>query len=122
MVSAPPRLLDPPREINYVKLGEDLILSCVAEGNPPPRIEWFKDSGRLVDVLGLGIGKGGGKTGSQGQGRPRVRIANDGMELRISDIQAEDLGDYTCLAKNDVHPHASALSRVMLAGEIFASI
>jgi hypothetical protein len=98
--------VEPPRQDNYVKLGESIILSCVAEGTPTPAIEWFKEAQHL-DPARLAMSPKG----------KRVKIANQGMELRVTDIRQEDLGDYTCMAKNGVPPHASSIARIMLAGK-----
>lgn len=70
-----------PDDVVYVSLGDPIILSCLAEGTPVPEILWYRDN-ELV------------------QTSPSLAVANDGTELRISSIRQEDIGDYTCAAKN----------------------
>ncbi|XP_032791333.2 protein turtle isoform X2 [Daphnia magna] len=80
-VHAPPRFTMTPDDVVYVSLGDPIILSCLAEGTPVPEILWYRDN-ELV------------------QTSPSLAVANDGTELRISSIRQEDIGDYTCAAKN----------------------
>lgn len=42
-------------------------------------------------------------------------IFNDGTELRISNIRHEDIGDYTCIARNG-EGQVSHTARVIIAG------
>ena len=70
-----------PEDVVYVSLGDPIILSCLAEGTPVPEILWYRDN-ELVHTS------------------PSLAVANDGTELRISSIRQEDIGDYTCAAKN----------------------
>lgn len=65
----------------YVSLGDPIILSCLAEGTPAPEILWYREN-ELVHTS------------------PLLAVVNDGTELRISSIRQEDVGDYTCTAKN----------------------
>lgn len=44
-----------------------------------------------------------------------VGIFNDGTELRISTIRHEDIGDYTCIARNG-EGQVSHTARVIIAG------
>lgn len=44
-----------------------------------------------------------------------VGIFNDGTELRISTIRSEDIGDYTCIARNG-EGQVSHTARVIIAG------
>lgn len=44
-----------------------------------------------------------------------VGIFNDGTELRISNIRTEDIGDYTCIARNG-EGQISNTARVLIAG------
>lgn len=70
-----------PEDVVYVSLGDPIILSCLAEGTPVPEILWYRDN----DLV---------------QTSASLAVANDGTELRISSIRQEDIGDYTCVAKN----------------------
>lgn len=44
-----------------------------------------------------------------------VGVFNDGTELRISTIRDEDIGEYTCNARNG-EGHVSHTARVIIAG------
>lgn len=44
-----------------------------------------------------------------------VGIFNDGTELRISTIRSEDIGDYTCIARNG-EGQVTHTARVIIAG------
>lgn len=80
-MTAPPRFTMTPDDVVYVSLGDPIILSCLAEGTPVPEILWYRDS-ELVHTTAALV------------------VANDGTELRISSIRQDDIGDYTCTAKN----------------------
>ncbi|VVC89955.1 unnamed protein product [Leptidea sinapis] len=95
-VHAPPRFSITPEEIIYVNLGDAIILNCQAEGTPTPEILWYKDA-NPVEPSGT------------------VGIFNDGTELRISNIRHEDIGDYTCIARNG-EGQVSHTARVIIAG------
>lgn len=82
----------------YVNLGDAIILNCQAEGTPTPEILWYKDA-NPVEPNGRDVG-----------------IFNDGTELRLSTIKNEDIGDYTCIARNG-EGQISHTARVIIAGE-----
>lgn len=81
----------------YVNLGDAIILNCQAEGTPSPEILWYKDANPVEPSSTIGI-------------------FNDGTELRISTIKNEDIGDYTCIARNG-EGQISHTARVIIAGE-----
>ncbi|XP_065214035.1 protein turtle isoform X3 [Planococcus citri] len=95
-VHAPPRFVVTPEEIIYVNLGDAIILNCQADGTPAPEIVWFKDEHPVDPSTTTGI-------------------FNDGTELRISSIRHEDIGDYTCIARNG-EGQISHTARVIIAG------
>ncbi|XP_062549189.1 protein turtle isoform X2 [Armigeres subalbatus] len=95
-VHAPPRFSVTPEDIIYVNLGDSIILNCQADGTPTPEILWYKDA-IPVDPSST------------------VGIFNDGTELRISTIRHEDIGDYTCIARNG-EGQVSHTARVIIAG------
>lgn len=97
-VHAPPRFVVTPEEIIYVNLGDAIILNCEADGTPSPEIVWFKDE-HPVDPSPTGT----------------IGIFNEGTELRISSIRHEDIGDYTCIARNG-EGQISHTARVIIAG------
>ncbi|XP_031622823.1 protein turtle isoform X2 [Contarinia nasturtii] len=95
-VHAPPRFSVTPEDIVYVNLGDSIILNCQAEGTPTPEILWYKDANPVDPSSTVGI-------------------FNDGTELRISTIRHEDIGDYTCIARNG-EGQVSHTARVIIAG------
>ncbi|XP_025831527.1 LOW QUALITY PROTEIN: protein turtle [Agrilus planipennis] len=95
-VHAPPRFVVTADDIIYVNLGDAIILNCQAEGNPIPEIVWYKDANPV-------------------EPSPTIGIFNDGTELRLSNIRHEDIGDYTCIARNG-EGQISHTSRVIIAG------
>lgn len=76
--------------------GDAIILNCQAEGTPTPEILWYKDENPVEPSATIGI-------------------FNDGTELRISNIRHEDIGDYTCIARNG-EGQVSHTARVIIAG------
>lgn len=98
MFAAPPRFSMTPDDMIYVNLGDAIILNCQAEGTPTPEILWYKDA-NPVEPNGRDVG-----------------IFNDGTELRLSKIKNEDIGDYTCIARNG-EGQISHTARVVIAGE-----
>ena len=94
---APPRFVVTPEEIIYVNIGDAIILNCQADGTPKPEIVWFKDE-HPVDLI------------------PPTGIFNEGTELRIGQIKPEDIGDYTCIARNG-EGQISHTARVIVAGK-----
>nr|XP_029720285.1 protein turtle-like isoform X9 [Aedes albopictus] len=95
-VHAPPRFSVTPEDIIYVNLGDSIILNCQADGTPTPEILWYKDANPVDPSSTVGI-------------------FNDGTELRISTIRHEDIGDYTCIARNG-EGQVSHTARVIIAG------
>ncbi|XP_048505333.1 protein turtle isoform X4 [Athalia rosae] len=95
-VHAPPRFSITPEDVIYVNLGDAIILNCQAEGTPTPEIFWYKDA-NPVEPSGT------------------IGIFNDGTELRIATIRNEDIGDYTCIARNG-EGQISHTARVIIAG------
>jgi len=93
---APPRFSVTPEEIIYVNLGDSIILNCQSEGTPQPEILWYKGD-KPIETSGT------------------IGIFNDGTELRISHISENDIGDYTCLARNG-EGAISHSARVIMAG------
>ncbi|KAF5291795.1 hypothetical protein FQA39_LY14283 [Lamprigera yunnana] len=65
-------------------IGSDIALPCRAVGNPTPDVIWLDPSERVI-------------AGNDG----RLSILADG-ELRIRSIRWDDMGVYTCVARNSV--------------------
>ncbi|KAF5283996.1 hypothetical protein FQR65_LT13630 [Abscondita terminalis] len=66
-------------------IGSDIALPCKATGNPTPDIIWLDPSEHVVG----------------GNGDGRLSILSDG-ELRIRSVRWDDMGVYTCVARNSV--------------------
>lgn len=80
----------------FCTLGDSIILNCQADGTPTPEILWYKDANPVEPSSTVGI-------------------FNDGTELRISTIRNDDIGDYTCIARNG-EGQVSHTARVIIAG------
>uniref|UniRef100_A0A8C7LM52 Neural cell adhesion molecule L1-like protein n=1 Tax=Oncorhynchus kisutch TaxID=8019 RepID=A0A8C7LM52_ONCKI len=65
--------------------GDELLLECIAEGFPTPKIEWVRMGHRLPD---------------------RATIENHGKLLSIDRVNEDDSGKYKCKAKN-IHGEAN---------------
>ena len=78
-----------------VMMGETATLKCVARGEPPPTIKWYKEQ---VNSLKIG--------GTQ------VAVTE---EYVIRDASAKDAGTYRCVASNDAGED-SATVRVSTGG------
>ena len=63
--------------------GNNLTLSCVAEGFPPPSVQWTKD------------------------GSP---LESDGSDLRLQPLYIKDSGVYTCTASSPLQGLSDAIS------------
>ncbi|XP_075869500.1 neural cell adhesion molecule L1-like protein isoform X2 [Nelusetta ayraudi] len=59
--------------------GEDLMLECIAEGYPTPRVEWVKMGHQLP---------------------AKAKVENHGKLLIVPDVEQEDGGNYVCTANN----------------------
>lgn len=88
-----------PEEMIYVNVGDAIILNCQAEGTPTPEIVWYKDANPVSTSATIGI-------------------FNEGTELRIASIKNDDIGDYTCIARNG-EGQISHSARVVIAGNIY---
>ncbi|XP_073254920.1 uncharacterized protein [Porites lutea] len=78
IVFVPPRITTEPERESKVSVGENLMLTCSASGDPFPEVTWSKE----------------GKT---------LRLFNvTGQVLHLVNITREDVGSYKCTAKNKV--------------------
>ena len=82
-----PQLTEFPELFNYVPLGDNLTVSCTAEGRPTPNITWEKNDSSLMssEIANIFI------TFSEGK-----------SELIITDFTNSSNGIYSCIATNDV--------------------
>ncbi|KAK2818926.1 hypothetical protein Q5P01_024487 [Channa striata] len=75
-VTAPPTFTKAPPLVVEALVGEQLTLSCVANGNPAPTITWLKDGG-MIQIINY-------KEGA----------------LSLQAVSAQSAGQYTCHASN----------------------
>lgn len=68
-------------ENQKVKVGENAVLSCAAEGNPQPVLSWTKDENPL-------------------KYSNRIHLATDNKTLNIDFVKDSDSGLYACVAGN----------------------
>ncbi|KAL2087398.1 hypothetical protein ACEWY4_016226 [Coilia grayii] len=69
-------------EVGY---GTQLLLDCIATGDPEPRIIWRTPSKKLVDA--------------QYSFDPRLKVFDNGT-LALQSVTEKDQGDYLCVARN----------------------
>lgn len=61
--------------------GSEVVFTCIADGNPRPRVEWVRGGNREMN--------------------PNAITTSDGV-LRIPNVALSDESDYFCRATNDV--------------------
>ena len=68
--------------------GQDLIVSCMVMGNPPPGVTWTKNGEEELNVTV----------------NPRLSVssANNNHNLTIMAIHRSDAGNYRCVAVNGI--------------------
>ncbi|KAG7241454.1 hypothetical protein INR49_025655 [Caranx melampygus] len=64
-----------------VPVNGHLTLECLADSNPPPNIEWYKDEAKL-------------------QPGGRIQRLAGGQYLEIQEVRPEDSGQYSCVVTN----------------------
>ena len=72
-----------------VTIRGEVELVCEATGEPQPEVVWYRGSTPLHADSNMAVYNG------DTEGR-----FNDGTRLVIKTVRMEDLGDYTCLARN----------------------
>ncbi|XP_069693342.1 cell adhesion molecule Dscam2-like [Periplaneta americana] len=97
-----PQLTDKTPPVVHGRRGSDIVLPCVAQGYPPPKFWWFRDTEALHASLG-------------------ERRALLGGSLLLRSAQPEDAGVYTCVA-NSTAGAVSQEVRVRVLPELGAHI
>lgn len=69
---------------NTIRTGNTAKLECAAEGHPTPEIAWQKDGG----------------TDFPAARERRMHVMPDDDVFFITDVKLEDMGVYSCTAKN----------------------
>ncbi|XP_050441202.1 cell adhesion molecule Dscam2 isoform X2 [Adelges cooleyi] len=81
-----PRVIVESDSRKHVKVGEDLILSCLSQGFPLPSYRWYRENDDQLTTI---------------VHDPRVSIPMAGL-LKIEKIRLEDDGKYACVSNNSV--------------------
>ncbi|CAJ0944218.1 unnamed protein product [Ranitomeya imitator] len=103
IIQVPTSINHPQNETVQLMIGNSIVLSCEAEGSPPPRITWLKDGERIEHA---------GQTG----------VIVTGSRLQISRAQPAHAGQYTCLAQNALsEAHKDFQLLIQVAPRIFGS-
>ena len=77
--------------------GQDVVFSCVVEGNPSPNVSWTKD-GQQLNITA--------------NSRLAASRTNNNHSLTITDVQRSDAGDYKCVANNSVNTSISSAAEL----------
>ena len=80
-----PQLVGFPSSVRSVVVGEDLVVSCTAEGRPTPGILWRKNNTVLNSSQSENI---------------LILSSNGRSELTITNVTNSDSGEYSCTAVN----------------------
>lgn len=99
--TAPPIINNFPSEGRDVVLGDSLVITCMAEGTPPPFVVWFKGDILLDNV-------------TDGANTSTAR-------LNIAQFQQDDEGYYSCIATNSIGSLNRSL-QVSIVGECSAGM
>ncbi|PAV75225.1 hypothetical protein WR25_18023 [Diploscapter pachys] len=83
IASNPPVIFDAP-ESKTVDVGQQVTFRCKARGVPKPEYTWSFDGSIIPHIRG------------------RMMVSDDGSELRISNVERQDDGIYSCMAGNSV--------------------
>lgn len=84
VLPSPPKFLAAPQTNYFVQSGSNVTIECVAVGEPPPRMSWYK------------VGDG------QSLPNNRTEFLPGGLHLR--NIVPEDTGEYVCEINNSISP------------------
>lgn len=81
-----PRIVVETDSRKHVKVGEDVVLSCLSQGYPVPTYRWYRENGDVLTALAHDS---------------RRSMPIDGL-LKIEKIRLEDDGKYVCISNNSV--------------------
>ncbi|XP_078352640.1 hemicentin-1-like isoform X3 [Oculina patagonica] len=91
-VQYPSKITAHPQSVRKTE-GENVTLSCNADGNPVPGISWIKN-GDPVDT----------------KENPRIRFSDDKKLLIITNVNRTDSGEYRCVANNSLGNDTSSVA------------
>ena len=78
--------MENPEDATIVE-GEDVVFSCMVDGNPSPRVTWTKNEENLNITANL---------------RLTTSSLNNNHSLTITDVHRSDSGQYRCVIINSV--------------------
>ena len=81
-----PEIVENPEDATIVE-GEDVVFSCMVDGNPSPRFTWTKNEENLNITANL---------------RLTTWSLNNNHSLTITDVHRSDSGQYRCVIINNV--------------------
>ena len=87
-------ILEPSRDIKYVREGENTTLRCIGIGHPPPLVQWRKLNGSLSDrtsVTNMSMSTNEGN------------VTNVTVDLIFIGTYREDTGVYECSVSNPLN-------------------
>lgn len=97
-----PSFVKTPRDIT-IRTGTKARLECAAEGHPTPQVAWQKDGG----------------TDFPAARERRMRVMPDDDVFFIMDVKPEDMGVYSCTAKNTAGMISANVTLTVLGKVIF---
>ncbi|XP_023348547.1 roundabout homolog 1, partial [Eurytemora carolleeae] len=80
-VHEPPYFIQPPPSLRTGVVGSDILLDCIVQGDPTPRVRWSRNKGELDEN--------------------RAKTVN-GKGLLLENIHPNDEGEYECSAENTI--------------------
>ena len=95
-----PAITTHPSDIIVIE-GKPALLSCSANGEPPPLITWQLDDSLVVISSQVTIANTSGGT----------------SELRVASVTMENLGTYRCMATNSEGTASSSSAELIIASE-----
>lgn len=79
-----PRINVEKQTSKHASVNGQIVLSCIAQGHPPPSYKWFKEFDDQLLPLSL---------------NDRIYVISEGL-LKISKVKLEDSGKYLCWVNN----------------------
>ncbi|XP_011692202.1 PREDICTED: lachesin-like isoform X2 [Wasmannia auropunctata] len=94
-VVIPPDIMDLDNSADMLTAKEngDLLLRCLATGNPEPTVIWRREDGRNITL--------------RTENGVKRRRTFEGEQLHLRGIQRQEMGSYLCIASNGVPPSVS---------------
>ena len=78
-------------KIKDIKEGENITLSCVGAGYPPPLVQWRKLNGSLSDRV---------SSSNMSMSTNKGNVTRVAVDLHLRSVSREDTGIYVCSASN----------------------